>query len=57
MVKGKNQKQDNEESIKNLLIILLLKNGASAKAIEAATGIDQKTIRNKFPKSLLGKSD
>jgi len=37
------------ESIKNLLIISLLKSGVKAEAIEDATGIKAKTIRNKFP--------
>jgi len=54
VAKRKNQKQDNDEAIKNLLILLLLKNGVGAEAIEIATGIDQKTIRNRFPKRLIG---
>ena len=39
----------NNDAIKNLLIILLLKQGVNPKAIELATGIPEKTIRNKFP--------
>lgn len=38
-----------EEAVKNLLILNLLKDGVDAKLIEAATGIPEKTIRNKFP--------
>jgi hypothetical protein len=40
---------ENNEAIKNLLIISLLKDGVNPKAIELATGIPEKTIRNKFP--------
>ncbi len=40
---------DNNEAIKNLLIVALLKDGVDPKAIELATGIPEKTIRNKFP--------
>lgn len=46
---------DNDEAIKNLLIILLLKYGVDPKLIEIATGLAEKTIRNRFPASLLGK--
>jgi len=38
-----------EEAVKNLLILNLLKDGVDPKLIEAATGIPEKTIRNKFP--------
>jgi hypothetical protein len=38
-----------EEAIKNLLIVRLLKDGVDPKIIETATGIPEKTIRNKFP--------
>jgi len=38
-----------EEAIKNLLIVYLLKDGVDPKIIETATGIGEKTIRNKFP--------
>jgi len=41
------------ESIKNLLIISLLKSGVKAEAIENATGIKAKTIKNRFPKKLI----
>ncbi len=41
------------ESIKNLLIISLLKSGVKAEAIENATGINAKTIKNRFPKKLI----
>jgi len=46
---------DNNEAVKNLLIILLLKQGVDPKLIEIATGMAEKTVRNKFPASLLGK--
>ena len=39
----------NEEAIKNLLIIRLLKDGIDPKLIETATGIPEMTIRGKFP--------
>jgi hypothetical protein len=38
-----------EEAIKNLLILTLLKDDVDPKLIEMATGIPEKTIRNKFP--------
>lgn len=38
-----------EEAIKNLLIVSLLKDGVEPKIIETATGIPEKTVRNKFP--------
>jgi hypothetical protein len=40
---------ENNEAIKNLLIISLLKDNVEPKVIETATGIPEKTIRNKFP--------
>lgn len=40
---------ENNEAIKNLLIISLLKDNINPKVIETATGIPEKTIRNKFP--------
>ena len=40
---------ENNEAIKNLLIISLLKDDVDPKVIETATGIPEKTIRNKFP--------
>jgi len=40
---------DNNEAIENLLIVGLLKDNIDPKIIEAATGIPEKTIRNKFP--------
>jgi hypothetical protein len=40
---------ENNEAIKNLLIVKLLNDGVNPKAIELATGIPEKTIRNKFP--------
>lgn len=45
----KNIPIENEEAIKNLLIISLLKDGVHPKVIATATGIPEKTIRNKFP--------
>jgi len=38
-----------EEAIKNLLIVRLLKDGVDPKLIETATGIPEMTIRWKFP--------
>ena len=49
----KNELLPNDEAIKNLLIILALKNGVDPKVIEIATGIAEKTIGNKFPKKLI----
>lgn len=46
---------DNNEAAKNLLILLLLKQGVDPKLIEIATGMAEKAVRNKFPASLLGK--
>ncbi len=41
------------EAVKNLLIILLLKEGVDPKIIETATGIPEMTIRGKFPMKLI----
>jgi hypothetical protein len=38
-----------EEAIKNLLILNLLKDGVDPKLIETATGIPEMTIRWKYP--------
>jgi hypothetical protein len=38
-----------EEAVKNLLILNLLKDGVDPKLIETATGIPEMTIRGKFP--------
>jgi hypothetical protein len=46
-----------EEATKNLLILLLLKEGVDLKAIETATGIPEKTLRGKFPMKLIKKSE
>lgn len=43
----------NDEAIKNLLILIALQNGADPKIIEKATGIAEKTIRNRFPMKLI----
>jgi len=48
--KAKNE-IDTDEAIKNLLIILLLKEGIDPKLIEKATGISEMTIRGKYPKN------
>ena len=53
MKKTKNEPITNDEAIKNMLIILALKNGVDPKIIEIATGIAEKTIRNKFPMKLI----
>ncbi len=52
MVKD-NSKINFEEGILNLLIINLLKQGVNPKILELATGIPEKTIRNKFPMKLI----
>jgi hypothetical protein len=46
---AKKKEIENNEAIKNLLIVSLLKEGVNPKIIESATGIPEKTIRNKFP--------
>ena len=40
---------ENNEAIRNLLIVSLLNDNVDPKIIETATGIPEKTIRNKFP--------
>lgn len=46
----------NDEAIRNLLIINLLKDGVDPKLIEKATGIPEMTIRWKFPMKIIKKS-
>jgi len=53
MVKKKIESVSNEEAIKNLLILNLLKDGVDPKIIAFATGMAEKTIRNKFPLKLI----
>ena len=53
MNKKESNQVDNDEAIKNLLIINLLKDGVDPKAIQIATGISAKTIRNRFPMKLI----
>jgi hypothetical protein len=48
---------ENDEAIKNLLILTLLKDGVNPKVIATATGIPEKTIRNKFPMKEIGKQE
>ena len=48
---------NNEEAIKNLLIVNLLKDGVDPKIIEAATGIPEMTIRGKFPMKQIKKAE
>lgn len=45
----------NDEAIRNLLILSLLKDGVNPKVIATATGMPEKTIRNKFPMREIGK--
>jgi len=52
---NKVKETDKNDAIINLLIISLLRNGVNPKAIELATGIPEKTIRNRFPMKLIGK--
>ncbi len=47
---------ENSEAIKNLLILNLLKDGVSPKAIEMATNIPEMTIRFKFPMKTIKKN-
>jgi len=51
--KPSNQDVSNNESLVNLLIISLLKDGVDPKIISTATGIPEGTIRRKFPMSLV----
>ena len=53
---SKKNEIDNNEAIKNLLIVQLLKQGVDPKIIEIATGIPEMTIRGKFPMKLVKKS-
>jgi hypothetical protein len=55
-VQGKKE-IDNLEAVKNLLLIMLLKQGVDPKLIEIATGMAEKTVRNRFPASLLGERE
>jgi len=48
-MKKKKETITNEEAIKNLLIITLLKDGVDPKIIATATGMPEMTIRWKFP--------
>jgi len=52
----KKDKINDEEAIKNLLIVSLLKDGVDPKIIEAATGMPEMTIRWKFPMKNIKKS-
>jgi len=52
----KKHKIDDEEAIKNLLIIGLLRDGIDPKIIETATGMPEMTIRGKFPMKYIRKS-
>jgi hypothetical protein len=47
----------NDEAVKNLLIISLLRDGVNPKIIEIATGIPEMTIRGKFPMKLIRKTE
>ncbi|MEM2293476.1 MAG: hypothetical protein QW228_08835 [Candidatus Aenigmatarchaeota archaeon] len=56
MSKKRKSSISNEEAIRNLLILNLLKDGVDPKLIEKATGIPEMTIRWKFPMKYLVKS-
>jgi hypothetical protein len=56
MPKKSKESISDEEAIKNLLILSLLKDGVDPKLIEKATGIPEMTIRWKFPMKYLAKS-
>lgn len=51
--KRKEGELPNDEAIKNLLIISLLKDDVDPAVISTATGIPEKTIRNRFPMKLI----
>ncbi|MEM2973333.1 MAG: hypothetical protein QXH35_06055 [Nitrososphaerota archaeon] len=51
--KTKKNAINNDEAIKNLLIINLLKDGVNPQIIERATGIPEMTIRWRFPMKLI----
>jgi hypothetical protein len=53
---SKKNEIENNEAIKNLLIVLLLKEGVDPKIVEVATGIPEMTIRGKFPMKLIKKT-
>jgi len=55
-MKMEDKTQKELEVIKNLLIISLLKEGVDPKAIVAATGIPEGTIRRKFQMEHIKKS-
>jgi hypothetical protein len=49
-VRAKKKEQiNNDEAIKNLLILSLLNEGVDPKVIEVATGMPEMTIRGRFP--------
>lgn len=50
MKKEKNDRSELED-IKNLLILLLIKSGASSNEIGVCLGVDSSTIRKKFSMS------
>jgi hypothetical protein len=54
---SKQREISNEEATKNLLILLLLKEGVNPKAIEIATGIPEMTLRGQFPMKLIKKTE
>ena len=54
---SKQKEIGNDEATKNLLILLLLKEGVNPKAIELATGIPEMTLRGKFPMKLIKKTE
>jgi len=53
MAKKKVARIGDDEAVKNLLIISLLKDGVDPEMIAAATGIPEMTIRWKFPMKLI----
>jgi hypothetical protein len=53
----KKKQIENDEAIKNLLIISLLREGINPKVIETATGVPEMTIRGKFPMKLIKKNE
>ncbi len=53
MAKKKIARISDDEAVKNLLIISVLKDGVDPEIVAAATGIPEMTIRWKFPMKLI----
>jgi len=49
--------KDQFEMIRDLMIILLIKNGVKYEAIAEATDLDLKYLKNKYPLSKISRED